>query len=355
MKRFMLALLPLMAASTYADTQSNSGFYVGGGASSVKNDWDDTKWSPVEIFGGYKLNPFVGGEVRIGKSVGGSIKIKDYEALYYRVESANSVGKTYLLAGYSRAKIEKMTFDGISYGAGVGFVINDRFNLNLEYRMLLNGSDKYKDDIELSSLGITLDYRFDHFGSFGMSSSNSGGYSGGSTNSNSGGNSAGPYIFANIGFTELNITPDAEDGDDYGATDQINGFSIGGGYKINDLFAVEVAYRDLGTLDESEEDITASTDVTALQVSGIASYSINDSFTAYGRLGIADLTLKASYKDAEESGSASISKNRIVYGIGGRYALNDRMGVRFEVDQFAKWSELALTVTTASLGVDYHF
>jgi len=173
MKKVLVALFTLLAIPAYADTQSSQGFYVGGGISNVRNDWDDNKWEPLEIFGGYKLNPYVGGEVRVGASSGGDSKITNYESIYYRTESANSVGKTYLLLGYTHAEVEAETgnfnFNGFSYGAGVGFVINDKFNLNLEYKVLSNAKGTWYQDrfnrvedlsIKLSSVSATVDYRF---------------------------------------------------------------------------------------------------------------------------------------------------------------------------------------------------
>jgi hypothetical protein len=174
MKRIIIVLLCFMAASAYADTLSNSGYYLGGGAYNVKNDISPDKWSPVDFFGGYKMNPYVGGEIRLGVSPGGSTKITNYEALYYRTESANSVGKTYLLAGFSQVNLEtregKISISGPSYGVGVGFIVNDYFNVNIEYRILVTGtgsltpndkaqksSDK---DMKLGSFGLTVDYRF---------------------------------------------------------------------------------------------------------------------------------------------------------------------------------------------------
>lgn len=167
----MLAGLTLVAATAFADTQSPSGFYVGGGFSNTKTDWDETTFNPVEIFGGYKLNSFVGGEIRVGSS-GGSPKLTNFESIYYRTESSNTVGKTYLLAGYTHADIEasngNYNFSGFSYGAGVGFVINDHFNLNLEYKVLadakgthyINNIDEEDKEIKLSSVSATVDYRF---------------------------------------------------------------------------------------------------------------------------------------------------------------------------------------------------
>jgi len=173
MKKILVAALALSAATSYADTSSNDGFYLGVGVSNVRNDSDKATWRPVEIFGGYKLNPYVGGEIRAGSSNSGETKITDYESVYYRTESSNSVGKTYLLLGYTHADITAPTgtfnFNGFSYGAGVGFIVNQHFNLNLEYKVLSDAKgtkylDRYTriDDmsVKLSSVSATVDYRF---------------------------------------------------------------------------------------------------------------------------------------------------------------------------------------------------
>jgi len=173
MKKTLVAALALSAASlAYADTSSLSGFYLGGGVSNTKNDNNSTTLNPIELFGGYKLNAYVGGEIRAGSSSGSVAEINNFESIYYRTESANSVGKTYLLLGYTHADLEAQSgnynLNGLSYGAGVGFIINDYFNLNLEYKILVDGNgthylDKINEesvDMKLSSVSVTVDYRF---------------------------------------------------------------------------------------------------------------------------------------------------------------------------------------------------
>ena len=271
MKRISAAILSIMAASAMADTNSNNGFYLGLGVSSVGSDLsytdlngnkNDIDFETAEIFGGYKLNPYVGGEVRIGSSMGGNNTIDQYSAIYYRVESANTVGKTYLLAGYGQADIKtnaakygNLDISGFSYGAGVGFIVNDRWNLNLEYRVLASGEAKsdlspVKHDLKLSAMTVSVDYRFDSVGS--SSSSNSDGPS-----FDLGGRSA-PYIFGDIASTSLDIE---------GGSKSINGFDIGAGYKFNNTFALELAYRKLGSIGVSDEDGKIDTDISVLQFS----------------------------------------------------------------------------------------
>ncbi len=172
MKKILVAALAFSAAASYADTGSFDGFYVGLGKTKVRNDITDVTWSPVEIFGGYKLNSFVGGELRYGQTTGGDSEITNFESAYYRVESSNSVGKTYLIAGYTHIDFSApdgdFNFNGFSYGAGVGFVINDQFNLNFEYKVLADADGtRYIDKFtraslstKLTSIGATVDYRF---------------------------------------------------------------------------------------------------------------------------------------------------------------------------------------------------
>lgn len=367
MKKILLLASAVSAASAsyaYADTSTYDGFYVGGGIYSVRQDWDDTNWHPIEILGGYKHSPFVGAEIRVGGFTGSSDpKLNNYESIYYRTESANSVGKTYLLLGYSRAEMgaygDKYAFDGFSYGVGVGFVIGDKFNLNLEYKVLADGEGSVKQsdgskinglDMRISSIGATLDYRFGGSSSF-LSNSRSRNSSPSASDDYNAASGGGFYVFGDLAYTQLSAS--SSDEDEPGITEYINGFSLGGGYKINKFFAVELAYRNLGELDESDEDFSTSLGFSAITLVGVASLPLGDAFSVYGRLGVSEITMDVDISDEEESESVSVSENKAVYGVGVRYALNDRAGLRFEVDQFAKWENLSLT--SLKIGVDYSF
>ncbi|HWV15334.1 MAG TPA: porin family protein [Cellvibrio sp.] len=166
-KALVFAALSVLTVSAVADTQSNSGFYAGGGVNRVELKDSDAGWTAVELLGGYKLNPYVGGELRLGAAAEGDPNLVGYSSLYYRTESANPTAKAYLLAGVSSGIIsvknaapdedDTHSFFGASFGAGVGFVINSDWNLNLEYRLLAKDTDK---DLELTSIAATIDYRF---------------------------------------------------------------------------------------------------------------------------------------------------------------------------------------------------
>ncbi len=162
MKYLVAAVLSLAAVSAVADTQSSSGFYVGGNLVEVDGSDDIGRWTAIEAVGGYKLNSFVGGEVRLGGAGDSEPNLDAYSSIYYRTESSNDTAKAYLLAGYTVASFsgesgDSEDFDGFSYGAGAGFVINRDFVLNFEVRQLLKDNDA---DLDLTAFSIGTDYRF---------------------------------------------------------------------------------------------------------------------------------------------------------------------------------------------------
>lgn len=136
--------------------------------------------------------------------------------------------------------------------------------------------------------------------------------------------------------------------------DTSNGFSIGAGYNIDSTFSVEASYRDLGDLGVSYDGSGFGVDFSAIQVSAIGKLPVNEQLDVYGRLGFAKITVDfAAYEDGEKEFSASESKNKAVVGIGARYAVNDRTGLRFEWNKFSKFE--VFTLSSIALGLDYSF
>lgn len=158
--------LPMVAV---AGDNIVGGFYAGGGVANVKLRFEEggsLDWTTGEVLGGYKHNPFVGGEARLGYGSKDGVDLL-YSSVYYRTESANETAKTYLLLGYTLGQLsedgETADLNGFSYGAGVGFVLTSRLNFNLEYRAILDGDfdyDGYKENVELSGVSLNVDYRF---------------------------------------------------------------------------------------------------------------------------------------------------------------------------------------------------
>jgi opacity protein-like surface antigen len=180
----ILASLPVLA-------DNNQGFYLGGGAVLIKDSQDGinnlSEIRAAELFGGYKYNSALGIELRLGhgQTTGtsnlyfdskgalqnGSVErdIGTYESFYYRPELINDEAKFYALLGYTHVestgrinnqsgklvRASNESASGYSYGLGVGFIINEHFNINLEYR---NICDEISGKPNLTSLN--MDYRF---------------------------------------------------------------------------------------------------------------------------------------------------------------------------------------------------
>lgn len=188
MKRTLLALAVLAAAAS-AQADNRRGFYTGASVSRVDTNISSTGggWvgvNAIELVGGYKYNWYLGGEMRLGTGLssddGNGITSVEVEhsvthmaSLYYRVESSNQTAKLYGLFGFSSVGMDfealeaddglgisvgdtdSKTYSGLSYGAGIGFVINRRTNLNFELRQLLDS-----DDVSFEAATIGFDFRF---------------------------------------------------------------------------------------------------------------------------------------------------------------------------------------------------
>lgn len=178
-KKILAALmLGSLATSSFADNLR--GFYAGvGGALVDANEADDNGSSPnfrlVKVVGGYKYASWAGAEVRIGTGVSEEtftsningtateldVKLDSYAGIYYRPELVNQEAKLYGLFGYSTIETSSSggsNFDtsdnGVSYGIGVGFVMNEDLNINFEYLEFIN-----QDEAHFSGFSMLLDYR----------------------------------------------------------------------------------------------------------------------------------------------------------------------------------------------------
>lgn len=173
------------------------------------------------------------------------------------------------------------------------------------------------------------------------------------------------YLVAEVGQSKLDV-----DADDYSYKKSETAFALGGGYKFNDVLALELAYRDLGKFDQgSDVDFgggeTISTDsytkVHVFQASLVAQLPVNESAAFYGRLGVGSLKAKSDYEltivsggeTSSESGSVSDSATKAVLGVGFKYAVSQSAALRVEYNQYSEWDDATLSSTV--LGFTYQF
>lgn len=208
MKHCIYFLFMLVTINAWAD--NSRGFYVGGGvldtgAFEYPTKENSINVKSIELFGGYKYNALLGFELRYGEGFkskqtktslpgnDGATLDTEYEidsitSIYYKPELINDEAKLYALLGYvnlersvkfngssgnTSSVVEYVasspTFDpddsfsdstlttkgsGFSYGLGFGFVVTKKFNINVEYRILLDQADEI-----VRTAGVYFDYR----------------------------------------------------------------------------------------------------------------------------------------------------------------------------------------------------
>lgn len=150
---------------------------------------------------------------------------------------------------------------------------------------------------------------------------------------------AGGYVGAAIGQTNVDTS---------GFDDPIS-FSISGGYRIHNNFAVEASYINLG---ESDNDLapvwTLEADGFNLSVVGIA--PISEQWELYGKLGMFlwDFTL-----EEENFGTlAADDGSDISFGVGASFKMSDALSIAAEYQRF---DVADVDVSNFSLGVRFSF
>ena len=115
------------------------------------------------------------------------------------------------------------------------------------------------------------------------------------------------------------------------------GFRILGGYEINRTFAAELGYTSLFDKDGVE--------VTAFELVGIGKFPVANSFSVFGKLGLA-------MWDAEIDGVGSDDGTDLTYGVGVQYDLTSRLGIRGQL----QWYDVdEADADVISVGVIYRF
>lgn len=174
-------------------------------------------------------------------------------------------------------------------------------------------------------------------------------------------------VFGSVGLTPVDVTSSLDDSD--------TGFGLAGGFQVNEHFAAELAYVDLGDLSyvasgtftdgvsdlASEFDLSQTASGPVFSVLGIL--PIGERFSVFGRVGLALMNVEADLRvtiDGEAAtDSVSTQRSNGVYGIGGEFSFNERFAVRLEWDRYADVGSEDLTgdvdIDFISLGLRYNF
>lgn len=168
---------------------------------------------------------------------------------------------------------------------------------------------------------------------------------------------SGVYLVGDIGQGKI----EADAGNDFTLSKTDTTYSIGAGFDINQFAAIEIAYRDLGSISDSytysigvnDYNFSSETSATAFQASVVGKLPISDVFSVFGRLGVAKIEVDSDYNDDGDRWSNSESKTKGLFGVGVSYNITPEFAVRAEYSQYAKWDDTKLSALT--VGATYSF
>ena len=144
------------------------------------------------------------------------------------------------------------------------------------------------------------------------------------------------HLGANVGSAKIDVTE----------LDSSRAFSVFGGYSISPNFAAEVAFVNFGSADNVVSGAVVKS--SALSVSGVGSYPVNNMFSLIGRMGVA-LTRQ------EATGTDSTSNTGLTFGIGAQYNLNKWIGMRIGYDLYNVGDVVTDDANLTSVGIILSF
>ena len=159
----------------------------------------------------------------------------------------------------------------------------------------------------------------------------------------------GVYVFGELG--KSNFNRGYGDGGTLTESDKV--FGAGAGYSINKYFAVELGYRDFGSVNQnftsSGYPMSYTLSSSAVQFSLLGKLPVSDSIDIYGRWGDARL----SWESKDSSKTSTQSDYKPVYGAGASYNINEKFSLRGE---YSRYSGTSSSYTSAlTLGATYSF
>jgi len=149
-------------------------------------------------------------------------------------------------------------------------------------------------------------------------------------------------IFGSVGLDLLDVESTLDDSD--------TGFGLSGGYQLNDHFAVEFGYVDLGsftyrgtgTVTDGVEQapiearLGSSADGPVVSVLGIL--PIGERFSVYGRAGLSFMNAKGTARltvdGISDSASQSSQNSDLMFGAGAEYAISRHFAIRLAWDRY---------------------
>jgi len=149
-------------------------------------------------------------------------------------------------------------------------------------------------------------------------------------------------IFESIGMDVVDVISTLDDSD--------TGFGLAGGYQLNDHFAFEFAYVDLGSVGyraaatvsddvgEADADVALESSANGAVLSALGILPIGDRFSVFGRVGFsllsADGTARITLDGITNRASQDSQKSDPMLGVGAEYSLGKYSAIRLAWDRY---------------------
>jgi OOP family OmpA-OmpF porin len=142
------------------------------------------------------------------------------------------------------------------------------------------------------------------------------------------------FLGAGIGQSDID---DSAHGVNLDETD--SAWKLYGGMMVTDNFGFEAGWTDLGDASSGAVD----TETEAFYAAGVAAFPINETFSVYGKLGLAfwDQDINTNSYDGED----------LMYGIGAKYKFMDQFHAILEWEQYD--ADLQASVITVGAGLQF--
>lgn len=174
----------------------------------------------------------------------------------------------------------------------------------------------------------------------------------------------GAYVAVDLGQVSFSGDTTAQ----YGGTFlNPSALRIGGGYHLSQYLSVEGGYSIVGDSTVSNAGTTGGTatetiKASSLQVAAVGTYAIDDRFTVFGKLGLANDTADYSCSVSNPSfvcglSSASGSKTNLMFGLGGQYNINRHFGIRAQYEDLGtvSFAGNSIGIKAISVGGVFNF
>jgi OOP family OmpA-OmpF porin len=128
------------------------------------------------------------------------------------------------------------------------------------------------------------------------------------------------------------------------------------GYQFNPNIAIEGGYVDLGKAAYSANFAGGSANIdvktTGLNIAAVGTHPINDTFSAFGKLGLMNAKTATSLTGGGGGGGNSVASTRKTnfnWGFGGAYTISKQLDVRVEYEKFYT-DTVKIPTTTVTIG-----